>query len=279
MSACCPAALTRGRLPSGGGGSSFPAGAPGYELAAEIDFASFDIPAIADSPAVTALGGVDFFGFNSPVATTWSIVPGVGLRFQALGVGGTTQWLDGGGGQNATNLRVQLSEFIPDFDPTRRYLFQLQLTANNGDAASERVCFSIVRPVGVPTGAIAVAMAWTFSGSTAAAVMGGFGSSSSGGTGSTDYTFANGYDVLSFTVSPASGSAVQGYLAQSVGGTWPPQTGQRPVTGNQLTGAPLAITAAEFLDPRCQLAIAFPTGNNSGTFSATVRRMRALVAA
>lgn len=270
----CGIATLGGNPASSGGGTPSPPGAAGWELAAEFWFR--DQPDQDVNDGAQSIGGLTFTGFNEAAAATWRVQNGAGLQFTAAGVGGTTGWTDAG--QTATNLRIDVEDFIPDYDPTRRYLFQCLLAVNNADAISERACFSIIRPVGVPTGATAIAMAWTFSGHNGTSVMGGFGSSNSGGTGSVDYTFANGFDVLSFALSPGSGSGVQGYLAQSGGtGTWPAQTAQRPVTANQLTGNPLAITAAEWLDPRCQLAFAFPTGNSSGTFSATVAGFRALV--
>ncbi len=107
--------------------------------------------------------------------------------------------------------------------------------------------------------------------------MGGFASANSNGQGSVDYTFALGYDTLTLASSPGSATAMQGYLAPGAG-AWPAQIDQRPVTSNQLTGSPVTIAVAEFVDPRSQLVIAFPTGNATGTLVANVLGMRALVA-
>lgn len=266
---CCPEALNDGRTP-GSGPASIP-GAAGYELAARV---LFDAATQALADGAQVIDGVTFTVVNSASAATWQTTLGTGLQFRAAAV--STQWVTAGGGQSAAALRVRWRDLVDDYDPTRRYLVQVLLDASDANAASERVAVGVIREAGVPTGANR-AISGAFHGHNGTAVMAGTIASNSAGTGSVDYAAVP--CELSWSASPSSPSGAVGHYAPQAAGDWAPQSDLRTLTWTQATGTPGAITADAFTDPDAEVFLAFPTGNVTGTFNATVRELRVLVAA
>lgn len=271
MTCCCPEDLDDGQP---GGSSSSPAGAPGWELVRRVRFSQ--VATIDPLPAgAVVIDGVTFQSVNVAAATVWRVLNGSGLQFTAAA--SSTQWVIAGGGQSATALRVAWRDLVPDYDPLRRYIVQAIVSANNANAASERVVVGAIRETNVPTGA-ARAIAAAFSGHNGVAAMSGLLAANSAGTGSVDYAWAA-PAVLTWSASPSSPSGSVAHWAAAIAGDYPPMSDLRTLPWSQDNGTPSAITAEAYTDPFCEIAIAFPTGNASGTLVATVSDLRVLVAA
>lgn len=268
MSCCCPDPLSGGR-PAGSAASSELAGAPGWELAATVDFANDPTQNLADG--VITIDGVDFTVANSVNAATWRVLNGSGLQMAAAAV--STSFTTAG--QSAPWLRASWASIVPNYDPTRRYQLQARTSVNNSNAASERFIFGVFQDLLTPTGS-AVSACGTFVGHNGVAQMAGFYAANSAGTGSVDYAAT---DVLVWVSSPGSPSGAAGLVGNTVAGAYPPQSALRNVPWNQETGTPAAITGDIFTDPECEVFLAFPSGNATGTFAVTVTDFRVLVAA
>ncbi len=266
MSCCCPTALSGGRSASSGPADA--PGAPGWRIAAAINFAAQPSQNFADGPVTIA--NVTWEAANSGAAATWRNTLGAGLQF---GAGGNTAFTVAG--ITATWIRVPWADLVPAYDPTRRYALQCRTTINNSNAASERFFMGVFQPLLTPTGS-AISACATFVGHNGVAQMSGFYASNSAGTGTVDYPAA---DCLTWLGSPSSPSGASGLVGQSVAGAFCPNSDLRNVGWNQETGTPAAITGDCFTDPQCEVFFAFPTGNASATFAVEIAEMRVLVAA
>lgn len=249
---------------------------PTYSTAYEIDFTAQPSASIVAGQNVLT-DGTSWTGENVASAATFRFTNGQGLEFAA---GGTTQWTSAG--LTAAALWISLNDttlaaarrVIPTWDANRQYIFQLYNPLNNGNAATEIVYYNLYGVANVPYTGAAVRVAGSCKGGNAT-VASGVGMTTQTGTPVLigDYAADN---VISMTPTVGSPSAM---MAQSgvYSGGWPSMPSLRECGWISSTATPAAPTAVRFTDGAMRLCIAFPTGNSSATFTATVARLRVLV--
>lgn len=260
-------------------GSPSVAAPSGWDVAYEVDFGEQGTAALINGQNVTA-DGRSWTGVNVATATTFEWSTGVGINLAA----GTsnTAW-SSAPAFTAAAIWISLNDptlpvaqrLIPDYDINRQYVFQLHNTANNGNAATEVVSFNLWAPANTPYAGAVDRIAGVCKGGNATVASGcGFMTN----TGTVQLIGAYGAnDVIGFTPCVGAPAAMAGHCG-AYGSDWPSMSDLVECGYTASTGTPAATTTPlRFNDRSMRLAIAFPTGNTTGTFAAQVRRMRVLV--
>lgn len=271
---CCTIPVVNG-VPSGASSSSVI-----WRTVYEIDFSAEPSASLANGQNVFS-DGTSWTVENAGSAATFRITNGNGIEFAAAAV--NTAWNSGGGGFNAPVLWISLNDsslaanrrLISDYDINRQYVFQLYNPLNNGDAATEVVNFNLYNVAGNPYAAAVARIAGACKGGNAT-VAGGVGMVTSTATPVLigDYSADN---VICFTPAVGQPSAMSGSSGQFSAGDWPAMSALRECGWLSSTAVPAASTSGfRYNDPSMRLAIAFPTGNVTASFSATVSRLRIL---
>lgn len=274
-------------MPAGGGV------APGFSTQIiEIDFASWaatDFAAGGDGPYVLdgGSGNLTWTATNTAAANA-GLATGGFFRRNAADVGD-----DGASGlrifhdqnlltslnrgtQTGPNLTIPLSSLITGFDPTRSYLFELEINRFADNAlvftTASTACLALFGAAGTPAGSTA-----RYSGAAMVRVAANNGSPEAAAGNATfsvntALTYQAGTDVLAMIVGPAQNLTA---LAGAYGSTWPVATALTSVgvssesIDNNATSA--LLQAASVLQIGVQ-----SRQNNTGSIDVMFRRMRVL---
>ena len=249
-----------------------------WRVAYEVDFGAQGNVALINGQNVTA-DGRSWTGTGVGTAVTFEWATGVGINFVAGG--SNTAW-NSAPAFTAAALWISLNDptlpaaqqLLPNYDINRQYVFQIHNTTNNGNAATEVVSFNLWAPANVPYAGAAARIAGACKGGNAT-VASGCGFVTNTGTPQLIGAYG-GNDVIGFTPAVGAPSAMAGHCGL-YGTDWPAMSSLVECGYTASTGTPAATTSAlRFNDRSMRLAIAFPTGNTTATFAATVRRLRVL---
>ena len=275
MSGCGPS------LPVSNGAASV-APPVGWSTAYEIDFgAQGNVDPLVNGQQVMADGSS--WTIATAGAATFRMRANNGIEFGASAA--NTAW-NNAPAFTASVLWISLNDptlpaaqrLLPSYDIHRQYVFQVHNTVNTGNASNEIVNFNLWAPAAVPYSTATDRMAGVCKGGNAT-VASGTGSVAQAAAAQLMGSYS-GDDVICLAPCVAQPSAVgcSSGVYDAVNGVWPAMSALHECGWISATGLPVAAnSASRFNDPSMRLAIAFPTGNATGTFSATVRRLRVLV--
>lgn len=229
---------------------------------------------------------------STPVTGGTHTIDGDAWEIEGIGVGDTMEIVAGTGitfacraastalnttSQTCMYLRIKVREIIPDYDPTRRYIYQLLVGDHTADAGNNQVCLALWNDsTDGPSSGEHICQA--ISGIQAGTQGAGARADVAAAVLHTDFPFSSGWNTIGVTADPGNPGSFACTVGQGVGSSWPAADGMRSCGWGCISATVASNSQPHYSDSEAYITIATPTGESSGTFTATIQALRIIEA-